>query len=77
MRFSLFYHVYECKILSSITPAIGVRRLLFFRRKPGVIARFWLFAKRPRNKKTLTDTFINCVKIIFTSILLLGVPYKE
>ena len=51
MRFSLFYHVYECKILSSITPAKGVRRLLFFRRKPGVIARFWLFAKRPRNKK--------------------------
>jgi hypothetical protein len=51
MRFSLFYNVYRYKNLSSVTPAKGVRRLLFFRRKPGVIARFWLFAKRPRNKK--------------------------
>lgn len=51
MRFSLFYNVYGYKNLSSVTPAIGVRRLLFFRRKPGVLAGFCRPAKRPRNKK--------------------------
>jgi hypothetical protein len=51
MRFSLFYNVYRYKNLSSVTPAKGVRRLLFFRRKPGVLAGFCRPVKRSRNKK--------------------------
>ena len=77
MRFRMFYNVYGYKKLSNVTHATGVRCLLLFRRKPGFIASFLLLAKQPRNKKTLTNTFIDCVKIIFTSIVVLGVPYKE